>query len=69
MTVNYASDGYLSEAQYLEKLTTPLGGIDATVFANWDLLKVRSPDAHCCYCPPLFANASYARVCVAVFFR
>ena len=42
LSVQYSSDGYLSEAQYVEKLNTPLGVIDATVFANWDLLKEMS---------------------------
>ena len=42
LSVQYSSDGYLSEAQYVEKLTTPLGMIDATVYANWDLLKEMS---------------------------
>ena len=42
LSVQYSTDGYLSEAQYVEKLTTPLGVIDATVYANWDLLKEMS---------------------------
>jgi hypothetical protein len=36
------SKGCVGEAQYVEKLTTPLGGVDATVFATWDLVKEMS---------------------------
>ena len=42
LTLQYSSDGFLSEAKYLEKLTTPMGSIDATVYANWDLMKEMS---------------------------
>ncbi|KAJ1422201.1 hypothetical protein B484DRAFT_452471 [Ochromonadaceae sp. CCMP2298] len=42
LAVEYTSDGYLSEARYLERLSSPLGVIDATVFANWDLVKEMS---------------------------
>lgn len=38
----YSSDGYLSESKYLEKLTTPLGSVDATVFATWEVVKEMS---------------------------
>ena len=42
LTLQYSSDGFLSEAKYFEKLTTPMGSIDATVYANWDLMKEMS---------------------------
>jgi len=35
----YESDGYLSEAMYLEKIETPLGVVDVTVASNWELVK------------------------------
>lgn len=38
----YTSDGYLSEARYMENLSTPLGGIAANVFATWEVLKEMS---------------------------
>ena len=42
LILQYSSDGFLSEAKYYEKLTTPVGSIDATVHANWDLMKEMS---------------------------
>lgn len=42
LTVEFNSDGYLNEAKYIEKLSTPLGSVDATVYANFDLLKEMS---------------------------
>ena len=39
LSVEYASDGYLSEARYHESLSTPLGPLPATVMGNWDLVK------------------------------
>jgi hypothetical protein len=42
LAVEYSSDAYLSEARYSERLTSPLGMIDATVYANWDLVKEMS---------------------------
>ena len=42
LSVQYTSDGYLSESKYFEKLKTPLGDVDATVFSNWELLKEMS---------------------------
>ena len=38
----YSSDGYLSEARYMENLSTPLGGIAANVYATWEVLKEMS---------------------------
>lgn len=42
LSVQYTSDGYLSESKYFERLKTPLGDVDATVFSNWELLKEMS---------------------------
>lgn len=42
LSTQYSSDGYLSESKYMEKLTTPLGGVDATVFATWEIVKEMS---------------------------
>lgn len=42
LKLKYKSDGYLSEALYVENLATPLGPVDATVFSNWDLMKEMS---------------------------
>jgi len=42
LILQYSSDGFLSEAKYFEKLITPMGSIDATVYANWDLMKEMS---------------------------
>eukprot|EP01038_Epipyxis_sp_PR26KG_P008837 gene8837-11928_t len=42
LSMEFNSDGYLSEAKYFEKLSTPLGDIDATVFTTWDLMKEMS---------------------------
>mmetsp|Transcript_13982 Transcript_13982/g.13496 ORF Transcript_13982/g.13496 Transcript_13982/m.13496 type:complete len:534 (+) Transcript_13982:949-2550(+) len=42
LNVQYRSDGYLNEAEYFEKLSTPLGDLDATVYSTWDLMKEMS---------------------------
>ena len=42
LKLKYSSDGYLSESVFLERLTTPLGPVDATVYSNWDLVKEMS---------------------------
>lgn len=42
LNLQYSSDGYLSEALYTEKLSTPLGFVDAIVYSNWDLVKEMS---------------------------
>lgn len=42
LSVQYASDGYLSEAKYFENIGTPVGDLDCVVFANWDLVKEMS---------------------------
>jgi len=42
LSMEYFSDGYASDAKYFETLTTPLGNIDAVVYANWDLIKEMS---------------------------
>lgn len=42
LSLEYASDGYLSEAKYLENFKTPLGETVAVVNANWDLTKETS---------------------------
>ena len=39
LSMEYQSDGYLSDAKYFETLSTPLGPINAVVYANWDLVK------------------------------
>jgi hypothetical protein len=39
LSVQYQSDGFLSESKYFETLTTPLGKVDATVYSNWDIMK------------------------------
>ena len=38
----YLSDGFVSESRYFEKLSSPLGEIDATVFSNWEVVKEMS---------------------------
>ena len=42
LSVSFSSDGYLNEAKYLEYLKTSLGGIDAVVYANWEIVKEMS---------------------------
>lgn len=42
LAMEYRSDGYLSESKYFETLNTPMGKIDATVFADWELAKEMS---------------------------
>ena len=42
LITKYKSDGYLSEARYVEKLITPLGDVDVTVFSNWEVQKEMS---------------------------
>lgn len=43
LDLQYESDGYLSEAKYLEELTSPLvGSVTATVSANWEIVKETS---------------------------
>jgi hypothetical protein len=42
LTVQYVSDGYLTEAKYIEKFTTPLGIVDAVVDASWNMVKEMS---------------------------
>jgi len=42
LATQYTSDGYLSEGRYFEKLSTPLGAIDATVFTTWEVVKEMS---------------------------
>lgn len=39
LSVEYASDGYISEGKYHEKITTPLGLLSVTAYTNWDLMK------------------------------
>lgn len=39
LVTSYESDGFLNESQFYEKLSTPLGDVDVTVFSNWDLVK------------------------------
>lgn len=42
LSMQYSSDGFLSESRYLEKLNTALGGVDATVYSTWELVKEMS---------------------------
>lgn len=42
LSMTYQSDGYLAESKYNEKLNSPLGDIDCTVFSNWELVKEMS---------------------------
>lgn len=42
LSMTYQSDGYLAESRYNEKLNSPLGDIDCTVFSNWELVKEMS---------------------------
>ena len=42
LATKYTSDGYLSEAQYMENLATPLGAINANVYATWEVMKEMS---------------------------
>eukprot|EP01042_Synura_sphagnicola_P000898 gene898-1003_t len=42
LSVSISPGSYLNEAKYLERIKTPLGVVDAAVFANWDLMKEMS---------------------------
>jgi hypothetical protein len=42
LSMQYISDGYISESRYLEKLSSPLGEIPCTVFSNWEVVKEMS---------------------------
>ena len=42
LRTQYSSDGYLSESRYFERLTTPMGNVDATVFSTWEIVKEMS---------------------------
>eukprot|EP01041_Mallomonas_annulata_P009889 gene9889-20578_t len=42
LDMEMTSDGYLNEAKYYEELTTLLGPVIATVYANWELVKEMS---------------------------
>jgi hypothetical protein len=42
LSLQYNSDGFLSEANYFETLSSPLGTVNAQVFANWELVKEMS---------------------------
>jgi hypothetical protein len=42
LSTEYTSDGFLAEAKYLETLNSPLGPIQATCYATWELLKEMS---------------------------
>lgn len=42
LSLEFSSDGILSETKYHEKLSTPLGGVDVTAFGTWQVLKEMS---------------------------
>ena len=42
LSMQYISDGYISESRYCETLSSPLGEIPCTVFSNWEVVKEMS---------------------------
>ena len=59
---------FTSPAQYYERLVTPLGNIDATVYSTWDLMKEMVSQSCVCMCMCVCVCVSvYVCVCVCEY--